>query len=87
MNSPLFSAVVTDIQLESRDGAAVRWRMALDHTEFTPGSTGVLLAVSRSGTHIEVPVLAVITDANGDLWHVVEKPLAAGTDVTGRVLR
>ena len=79
-----FSAVVTDIRLESREGSAVRWRMTLDRTTFTPGDTGILVATSRSGTRIEVPVLAVIDDA-GDIWHIVEKPLAAGTDVTGRV--
>jgi alanyl-tRNA synthetase len=81
-----FSAVVTDIRLESREGATVRWRMTLDTTRFTPGSTGILEAVSRTGTRIEVPVLAVIDDA-GDIWHIVEKPLAAGTDVTGHVAR
>jgi hypothetical protein len=82
-----FAAVVTDIRLESREGAGpARWRMTLDRTTFTPGSTGVLEAVSRTGTRIEVPVLAVIDDA-GDIWHVVEKPLAAGTDVTCRITR
>jgi alanyl-tRNA synthetase len=81
-----FAAVVTDIRLESRDAAAVRWRMALDQTEFTAGDVGTLHAVSRTGTHLEVPVIAVIDDA-GDIWHIVEKPLAAGTDVTGRVNR
>ena len=80
-----FTAVVTDIQLESREDSAVRWRMALDPTEFKPGDTGLLIATSRSGTRIEVPILAVVADPNGDLWHIVEKPLAAGTDVTGRV--
>lgn len=79
-----FSAVVTDIRLESREGSAVRWRMTLDRTEFKAGDTGVLHAVSRTGTRIEVSVLAVIDDA-GDIWHIVEKPLAAGTDVVGRV--
>ena len=79
-----FSAVVTDIRLESREDATVRWRMTLDRTEFRPGDTGILQATSRSGTRIEVPVLAVIDD-NGDIWHIVEKPLAGGTDVTGRV--
>ncbi|HEY4211653.1 MAG TPA: hypothetical protein VGM84_09255 [Steroidobacteraceae bacterium] len=81
-----FSAVVTDIRLESREGATVRWRMTLDHTQFTAGDTGLLEAVSRTGTRIEVPVLAVIDDA-GDIWHIVEKPLAGGTDVTGRITR
>jgi len=79
-----FSAVVTDIRLESREGDSVRWRMTLDRTEFRPGDTGALHATSRSGTRLEVPVLAVIDD-NGDIWHIVEKPLAGGTDVTGRV--
>jgi hypothetical protein len=81
-----FPAVVTDIRLESRDGDAVRWRMTLDRTEFKAGDTGVLEAVSRTGTRIQVPVLAVIDDA-GDIWHIVEKPLAAGTDVTARIAR
>ncbi len=81
-----FPAVVTDIRLESREGDTVRWRMTLDRTEFKAGDTGVLEAVSRSGTRIEVPVLAVIEDA-GDIWHIVEKPLAGGTDVTGRITR
>jgi alanyl-tRNA synthetase len=81
-----FSAVVTDIRLESREGTTVRWRMTLDRTTFTPGDTGILVATSRSGTRIEVPVLAVIDDA-GDIWHIVEKPLAAGTDVTGHITR
>jgi hypothetical protein len=81
-----FSAVVTDIRLQSREGATVRWRMTLDRTEFAAGDVGVLQAVSRSGTRIEVPVLAVLIE-DGDVWHVVEKPLAAGTDVVGRVTR
>jgi alanyl-tRNA synthetase len=82
-----FSAVVTDIRLESREGAGpARWRMTLDRTEFAAGDLGVLQAVSRTGTRIEVPVLAVI-DEDGDIWHIVEKPLAGGTDVTGRVTR
>jgi alanyl-tRNA synthetase len=82
-----FSAVVTDIRLESREGAAVRWRMTLDRSEFAAGDVGVLYAVSRSGTRIKVPVLAVVADEAGDLWHVVEKPLAAGTDIVGQVMR
>ncbi len=62
-----FSAVVTDIRLESRDGASVRWRMTLDRTEFAVGDVGVLHAVSRGGTRIEVPVLAVVADEAGDI--------------------
>ena len=58
--------------------------MTLSRTEFRPGDTGVLIATSRSGTRLEVPVLSVVDNA-GDIWHIVQKPLAAGTDVTGRV--
>jgi hypothetical protein len=81
-----FPAAVTDIRLESREGSTVRWRMTLDRTEFAAGDTGVLQAVSRTGTRIEVPVLVVLVE-DGDTWHVVEKPLAAGTDVTARIAR
>lgn len=84
-----FSAVVTDIREESRAGGRQRWQMALDRTEFGAGSgvgaVGELEAVARSGARLVVPVLETVVDAEGGLWHVVEKPLAAGTAVTGRV--
>jgi hypothetical protein len=32
-------------------------------------------------------VLAVIVDDSGDIWHIVEKPLAAGTDVLCHITR
>jgi hypothetical protein len=76
------TAVVTDIRLESPAGSApARWQMTLSRTPFAAGDTGVLEAVSRSGTRLEIPILAVLDD-HGDIWHIVEKPLAAGTDVT-----
>jgi hypothetical protein len=79
-----FSGVVTDIREESRVAGKQRWQMALDRTEFVVGDVGVLEAVARSGTRLLVAVLDVVDDA-GEVWHVVEKPLAAGTAVTGRV--
>jgi alanyl-tRNA synthetase len=82
-----FTAVVTDIRLESRVEGLARWQMALDRTEFAAGDTGLLEAVARSGTRLEIAVLEVVEDQAGDLWHVVEKPLAAGTDVVGKVTR
>jgi hypothetical protein len=81
-----FATVVTDIRLESRVDGQARWQMALDHTEFSPGDTGVLEAVARSGTRLEIAVLDVLSES-GVIWHVVEKPLAAGTEVVGRVTR
>jgi hypothetical protein len=79
-----FSGVVTDIREESRVGGRQRWQMALDRTDFVAGDVGVLEAVARSGTRLVVPVLGVVVDGD-EIWHVVEKPLAAGTAVTGRV--
>jgi len=79
-----FSAAVTDIRLESHAGSVARWQMTLTRTHFKAGDTGILEAVARSGTRIEIPVLAVLEE-DGDIWHIVEKPLAGGTDVTGRV--
>jgi alanyl-tRNA synthetase len=85
-----FRAEVTDIRLESRSNGVSRWQVALDRTSFYPESggqpwdTGMLEAVARSGARLEVPVLAVVEDG-GEVWHVVEKPLTAGTGVNGRV--
>ena len=82
-----FSGVVTDIREELRVAGRQRWQMALDRTEFVAGDVGMLEAVARSGAKLAVPVLGVVKDAAGEVWHVVEKPLAAGTRVTGRVSR
>jgi alanyl-tRNA synthetase len=80
-----FEAVVADITLESRVGLAGTWQMSLDPQGFQVGETGMLEAVTRSGTRLEIPVLSVVADEAGVVWCVVEKPLAAGTDVSGRV--
>lgn len=80
-----FTAVVVDIREESRVAGRQRWQMALDRTEFRAGDIGAMEAVARSGARLTVPVLGVVVDGAGDVWHVVEKPLAAGTAVTARV--
>ncbi len=82
-----FAGVVTDIREESRVAGKQRWQMALDRTEFAAGDVGLLEAVARSGVKLAVPVLSVVVDCAGEVWHVVEKPLAAGTAVRGRVNR
>lgn len=61
-----------------------RWQILLDRTEFVPGSMGELEAVARSGAKLVVPVIEVLEDT-GEVWHVVEKPLAAETAVLARV--
>jgi hypothetical protein len=80
-----FTAVVTDIREESRAAGRQRWQMALDRTEFCAGAIGELQAVARSGARLVVPVLGTVIDTEGEVWHIVEKPLAAGTSVTGHV--
>ena len=80
-----FAAVVMDIRLESRVGGAALWQILLDGTGFRAGDTGVLEAVAPSGARLVVPVLRVEVDDAGEVWHVVEKPLGAGTVVTGRL--
>ena len=80
-----FASVVTDIRLESHSGAGGIWQMSLATTEFRPGDHGSLRAETRSGTRLVIPVTGVIDDGFGVFWHIVEKPLAAGTDVTGWV--
>ncbi len=80
-----FHAVVDDLREQQRLAGRVLWQMALSTSTFAPGDTGTLVAVSRKGTRIEIPVLRVEHDSSGRLWHIVEKPLAAGTDVTGEV--
>jgi len=80
-----FRAVVLDIREEQRIAGKIRWQVQLDHTGFGVGDVGAIEAISRSGALLDVPVLSVSADGAGDLWHTVEKPLAAGTEVTGRV--
>ena len=83
-----FSATVVDIREESRTGARQRWHLALDCTEFAAAAGknfGVIEAVTPRGARLLVPVLDVVMDGAGEIWHVVEKPLATGTHVTAHV--
>ncbi|HVJ07096.1 MAG TPA: alanine--tRNA ligase-related protein [Acidisarcina sp.] len=82
-----FPARVTDVREVSRTAGQSLWQLALDRTAFYPTSggqpndTGTLLAASRSGATLEVPVLDVQEDESGEVWHFTEKPLASGTQV------
>jgi len=86
-----FAARVTDIRLESREGAEALWQVALDRTAFypegggQPWDTGVLIATAKSGAVLEVPVERVEEDDAGEVWHSVRKPLVEGTEIVGRV--
>ena len=91
-----FSARVADIRLvanERGEGGDREqlWQVALDRTAFypegggQPWDTGLLVATSRGGAVLEVPVERVEEDAAGEVWHFVRKPLVEGTAVEGRV--
>jgi hypothetical protein len=81
-----FSSIVVDIREESRASGRQRWQLLLEKSEFEAGDTGELEAIARSGTRLSLPVLGAIED-RGEVWLRVEKPLTAGTEVTGRVAR
>lgn len=81
-----FSSVVVDIREERRVLGRQRWQILLEETEFAAGDTGVIEAVARSGARLSVPVLGAVEEA-GEVWLQVEKPLMAGTEVTGWVER
>ena len=81
----LFASVVADIQELARSGGQTLWRIALDATEFSPGSTGRLTATAPSGASLTVSVVHVEADAAGTVWHHTHKPLQAGTRVLGWV--
>jgi len=86
-----FPAVVADVRELSRAEGESLWQIALDRTAFYPTSggqpfdSGSLHAVSRGGAPLEIPVESVEEDEEGQVWHFVRKPLAAGTSVEGRV--
>ena len=82
-----FEAVVVDIREEGRVAGRQRFQVLLDRTEFDAGDRGRLEAVGRSGARLVAQVLRVLRDEAGEVWHVVEKPLAAETAVTGFVVR
>ena len=80
-----FEAVVVDIREESRISGRQRWQILLNRTAFASSApTGSLEAVARSGARLQVAVLGIV-EVGDEVWHIVDKPLAAGTVVTGRV--
>jgi alanyl-tRNA synthetase len=86
-----FTAAVTDIRLDSKDTSGQLWQLSLDRTAFyptgggQPHDLGTLIAVSRSGAVLEVPIERVEEDDAGEVWHYVRKPLLEGAQVTGRI--
>lgn len=86
-----FSGRVGDIREASRSEGVSIWQIALDRSAFYPTSggqpcdTGMLLASSRTGAVLEAPIESVEEDEHGTVWHFTRKPLAAGTEVQGKI--
>jgi alanyl-tRNA synthetase len=86
-----FTATVTDIRERSRTGGASLWQIALDRSAFYPTSggqphdTGALAATAPSGARLEALIVDVEEDDHGELWHLTQKPLLAGTRIEGRI--
>jgi alanyl-tRNA synthetase len=86
-----FEAHVSDIREVSRSQSRSLWQIALDRSAFYPTSggqphdTGLLTAISPSGTLLEAPILAVEEDEQGEVWHTTPKPISAGTAVRGYI--
>ncbi len=76
---------MTDVREQERRHGRPIFALSLDRTEFRPGDTGQIEAVARSGSRLRLEVLKVAVDAAGETWHIVEKPLAAETPVTGLI--
>jgi len=79
----MFETEIVDIRLHSRADGRSLWQVSLLQTEFRSGDTGVLRARAKSGASIEIAVIAV--DEEGVLWHMLEKPLLAGTAIVGSI--
>lgn len=86
-----FTATVTDIREYSRENQQSLWQIALDRSAFYPTSggqpfdLGMLRATSRQGSVLELPIVGVEEDEQGEVWHFVQKPLIAGTQVEGEL--
>jgi alanyl-tRNA synthetase len=86
-----FPAAVTDVREVSRAQGESVWQIALDRTAFYPTSggqpfdAGHLRAISPGGAALEIPVESVEEDEEGQVWHLVRKPLAAGAKVEGHI--
>lgn len=86
-----FTGAVTDVRELAHGDAESKWQLSLNRTAFYPTSggqpfdTGMLQVGSQGGAVLEVPVEQVEEDEQGAVWHLVRKPLAAGTPVEARI--
>lgn len=86
-----FSAHVAEIREAAGPEPASMWQVALDRSAFYPTSggqpfdTGLLRTSSSNGSHADFPVEQVEEDDSGTVWHFVQQPLPAGTQVEAHI--
>lgn len=86
-----FEAHVSDIRQISHSRGQMVWQVALDRTAFyptgggQPHDTGTLTAQAPSGVTLQAPIVDVVEDEAGEIWHTTAKPLLAGTAVRGEI--
>jgi len=86
-----FTATVSAVREPSTAEPGSLWQTCLDRSAFYPTSggqpfdTGLLRTLSAGGAHINIPVDQVEEDDAGIVWHFLQQPLAAGTQVEGHI--
>ena len=86
-----FSATVVGDREASGQERGLVWQVSLDKSAFYPTSggqpfdTGLLRATSAAGSSVEIPVEQVEEDDAGTVWHFIQQPLSAGTQVEGQI--
>jgi alanyl-tRNA synthetase len=86
-----FSAKVAGVREPSASESGSVWQISLDRSAFYPTSggqpfdTGLLRTTSAAGSSDEIPVEQVDEDEAGTVWHLIQKPIANGTQVEGEI--
>ena len=86
-----FTATITGVRESSAPERSFVWQVSLDRSAFYPTSggqpfdTGLLKTTSAAGSTSEIPVEQVEEDESGAVWHFVQQPLSAGTQVEGQL--
>jgi alanyl-tRNA synthetase len=86
-----FSARVSGVRPASADAACSRLEVALDRTAFYPTSGGQPFDIGRlrvwrgNAIAAEAAVESVVEDADGEVWHTVDRPIAPGSMVEGEI--
>jgi alanyl-tRNA synthetase len=86
-----FTGEIADVREVSPANGEPSWKLLLNRTAFYPTSggqpfdTGVLSVCLSGGASRDILVEQVEEDEEGKVWHFVADPIAAGTQVSGRI--